>query len=128
MNSFPPKDEEVVIKDEAPDSSFLDIPMDVSPVVKTPTGKSKTSSSLSQTPKPSPLASQSQKSSSTLTPRSLSMGGSQSTLSPYSQNTQSPSVSTAGKWTLVWILKKNAGLFFIGRTNCIVFRFKKMKV
>ena len=74
MNSFPPKDEEVVIEDEAPDSSFLDVPMDVSPVVKTPTGKSKTSASLSQTPKPSPLASQSEKSWSTLTPRSLSLG------------------------------------------------------
>lgn len=95
MNSFPPKEEETTNDDEAPDSSLLDIPMDTSPVVKTPTGKSK-APSLSQTPKPSPLASQSQK-SSTLTPRSLSMG-SQSTASPYSQNTQSPSVSTGGKF------------------------------
>ena len=125
MNSFPSKDEEVVIEDEAPDSSFLDVPMDVSPVVKTPTGRSKTSASLSQTPKPSPLASQSEKSWSTLTPRSLSLGGSQSTASPYSQNTQSPSVSTAGKWTFVWTLKEKMQVYFFFRKNkyynCISF-------
>ena len=95
MKSFPPPIEE---DNEAPDSSLLHVPMEASPITKTatPSGRS-TTSSLSQTPKSSSLASQSQSQKKTpLTPRALSLG-SQSTGSPYSQNTQSPTVSKEGK-------------------------------
>ena len=107
MESFPPPANTSTKKeedDEAPDSSFLDIPMSeiMSPVTKASTASPRSiksvASGLSQASKPSPLASQSQSQERKegLTPRALSLG-SQTTMSPYSQNTQSPSVSTESK-------------------------------